>query len=71
MKNSKTKPRQLVDELEAPIRLTPEQLETVAAGFAAQFPRGTASTGPTATTGLYPVKPVTNVYSAATDIKLR
>ena len=45
--------------LEAPVRLTPEELETVAAGFAANFAplslRG--GLGSTATTGLYPSAP--------------
>lgn len=38
------------EKLEAPIRLTPEQLETVAAGLMASSGGG----GSTATTGFYP-----------------
>lgn len=44
------------EQLEAPIRLTPEQLETVAGGFAAQITQVKVGIGPTATTGLYPTK---------------
>jgi hypothetical protein len=45
-------------QLEAPVRLTPEQLEIVAAGFMKQIPLGgKGSTGGTATTGVVP--PVT------------
>ena len=44
------------EQLEAPVRLTPEQLESVAAGFMAQISRG--GIGSTATTGLFPAKPV-------------
>ena len=42
--------------LEAPVRLTPEQLETVAGGFAAQISLVKGGIGSTATTGLYPTK---------------
>jgi hypothetical protein len=41
-------------KLEAPVRLTPEQLEIVAAGFMAQKSLGGGST---ATTGAYPTPP--------------
>jgi len=54
------KSEQSVDaKLEAPVRLTPEQLETVAGGFAAQISVGGGKSpiGPTATTGLYPYPP--------------
>ena len=40
------------EKLEAPIQLTPEQLEIVAGGFSH------GSTGSTATTGAYPPRPV-------------
>jgi len=43
------------EKLEAPVQLTPEQLETVAAGFAAQISQ-VKGIGSTATTGLYPTK---------------
>jgi hypothetical protein len=60
VKKSKTdelaKSRPPVGEtLEAPIQLTPEQLEIVAAGFRIQWPTGGG--GGTATTGLYPSSP--------------
>jgi hypothetical protein len=42
------------DKLEAPIRLTPEQLELVASGFMLQL--GSETNWTTATTGLYPTK---------------
>ncbi|MBA2398430.1 MAG: hypothetical protein H0V72_06980 [Bradyrhizobium sp.] len=57
MKKSEAKSQPLVsEELEAPVRLTPDQLEIVAAGFAARISVATVK-GPitgTATTGLYP-----------------
>lgn len=37
MKKSQAKSQQSAGELEAPVRLTPEQLEIVAAGFKAQL----------------------------------
>jgi hypothetical protein len=37
MKKSEAKSQQSAGELEAPVRLTPEQLEIVAAGFKAQL----------------------------------
>ena len=43
-------------KLEAPVRLTPEQLEIVAAGFMTQISQLKGGIGPTATTGLYPTK---------------
>jgi len=58
MKKSEAKSQQSVgEELEAPVRLTPEQLEIVAAGFAAKISVATGGKGSitgTATTGLYP-----------------
>jgi hypothetical protein len=52
------------EKLEAPVRLTPEQLETVAGGFMAQIKGGIGST---ATTGLYPTKdPVIATFPKAT-----
>jgi len=44
------------DMLDAPVRLTPEQLESVAAGFMAQVSLGGIKIS-TATTGLFPVPP--------------
>jgi hypothetical protein len=55
------KPQQSAGEtLEAPIQLTPEQLEIVAAGFKAQL--STGGGGGTATTGLYPSNPTLKMY---------
>jgi hypothetical protein len=48
----------LAEKLEAPIQLTPEQLEIVAAGFMAQ-PHGGGSG---ATTGLYPSNPPMRMF---------
>ena len=48
------------EQLEAPVRLTPEQLESVAAGFMAQISRG--GIGSTATTGLFPSRPVFKLF---------
>ena len=42
------------EKLEAPIQLTPEQLEMVASGFMLQL--GSQTNWTTATTGLYPTK---------------
>jgi hypothetical protein len=47
------------EKLETPVRLTPEQLEAVAAGFMAQIRGGGGST---ATTGLYPARPVLKLF---------
>ena len=44
------------EKLEAPIQLTPEQLEIVAGGFLLHLASGTS--WPTSTTGLYPAQPV-------------
>lgn len=53
------KSQQSVDEkLEAPIQLTPEQLEIVAGGFLLQLHLGSGTSSTTATTGLYPAQPV-------------
>ena len=48
MKDSETKSQKSVGEkLEAPIKLTPDELEKVAGGMAARTPKGsTATTGP-------------------------
>jgi hypothetical protein len=49
------------EKLEAPVQLTPAQLEIVAAGFAAQLSRGSSAgegTGTTATTGAHPTNPI-------------
>jgi hypothetical protein len=64
MKKSEAKSQQSAGEkLEAPVRLTPEQLETVAAGFKAQITQsGKGSTGGTATTGAYPTQPVLKLF---------
>jgi hypothetical protein len=49
------------EKLEAPIGLTPEQLEIVAAGFMANFGEQLLhGVGGTATTGLYPSAPPLN-----------
>jgi hypothetical protein len=51
MKKSETE-KSVGDKLKAPVQLTPEQLENVAAGVAAELPKGkikTATTGETAT----------------------
>ena len=48
------------EEFEAPVRLTPEQLESVAAGFMAQI--GGGGGGSTATTGLYPARPTLKLF---------
>jgi hypothetical protein len=46
------------EKLEAPVRLTPEQLESVAAGFVVQISLGgKGGIGSTATTGAYPPPP--------------
>jgi hypothetical protein len=44
----------VIEKLEAPIQLTPDQLEIVAGGFMLHLGSGTSST--TATTGLYPTR---------------
>jgi hypothetical protein len=46
------------EKLDAPIQLTPEQLELVASGFMAHLGSETTTTTTTATTGLYPTKVV-------------
>ena len=57
MKKSEAKSQQSAGEkLEAPVQLTPEQLETVAAGFMMQISHVKGGMGSTATTGLYPTK---------------
>ena len=59
MKKSEAKSPQPAGELEAPVRLTPEQLEIVAAGFARQISVSVIKGGiGGATTGAYPVPPV-------------
>jgi hypothetical protein len=57
MKKSEAKSEQSAGELEAPVSLTPEQLEIVAAGFAKQITLGGKDLI-TATTGLYPMPPI-------------
>jgi hypothetical protein len=47
------------ETLDAPIQLTPEQLEAVAAGFMSQ-PSGGGGSG--ATTGLYPSRPPIKMF---------
>lgn len=52
MKKSEVKSQQSAGELEAPVRLTPEQLEIVAAGFMRQVSQVVkGGTGGGATTG--------------------
>ena len=58
MKKSEAKPQTAGDKLEAPVRLTPEQLETVAAGFAVQLPKGKGIEDPTVLTGAISTRPV-------------
>ena len=64
MKKTEAQSRRPAGEnLEAPVRLTPEQLETVAAGFKLQITQGgKGSTGGTATTGAYPTQPVLKLF---------
>jgi len=46
MKDSETKSQKSVGEkLEAPIKLTPDELEKVAGGMAARTPKGPTTTG--------------------------
>ena len=61
MKESKAVHDELAvgEKLEAPVTLTPEQLEIVAAGFKMQLSTGG---GGTATTGLYPSQPTVKQY---------
>jgi hypothetical protein len=49
------------EKLEAPIRLTPEQLQLVAGGFMLRLGSDTSST--TATTGLYPTQSIPKLLS--------
>jgi hypothetical protein len=59
MKKSEAKPQTAGEKLEAPVRLTPEQLETVAAGFAVQLlPKGKGTEDPTVLTGAISTRPV-------------
>ena len=63
MKKSEAKPQTAGEKLEAPVQLTPEQLEAVAAGFKAQITLGgKGTTGGTATTGAYPTPPVLKLF---------
>jgi hypothetical protein len=57
MKKSEAHVSLVGEKLEAPIQLTPEQLELVASGFMAHLGSETTTTT-TATTGLYPTKVV-------------
>jgi hypothetical protein len=45
------------EKLETPVRLTPEQLESVAAGFTLKLSLRSGGGGGTATTGAYPPPP--------------
>jgi len=61
MKKSEAKSQPSVDAtLEAPVRLTPEQLEIVAAGFMKQI--SPVKGGGTATTGYAPPPPVLRLF---------
>jgi len=54
-----------VEKLEAPVQLTPEQLEIVAAGFAAQVSKGKGGIeglGTLVLTGAHPVPPVIKLF---------
>ena len=63
MKKSEAKPQTAGEKLEAPVQLTPEQLEAVAAGFKAQITLGgKGTTGGAATTGAYPTQPVAKLF---------
>jgi hypothetical protein len=53
----KSQPSDL-EKLEAPVQLTPAQLETVAAGVAKQIAQVQGGIGSTATNGFYPKEPV-------------
>ena len=56
MKKSEVKSQQSAGELEAPVRLTPEQLEIVAAGFAKQIlATGGRGTGGATTGAISPI----------------
>ena len=58
MKKSKAKPQTAGEKLEAPVQLTPEQLETVAAGFAAQVIKIKGTEDQTVLTGAISTRPV-------------
>jgi len=64
MKKSEVKSQQSAGELEAPVRLTPEQLEIVAAGFARQISLVVkGGTGGTTTSGaIGPRGPVLKLF---------
>jgi len=64
MKKSEVKSQQSAGELEAPVRLTPEQLEIVAAGFAKQISAGgKGGLGGTTTSGaIGPRGPVLRLF---------
>jgi len=53
------------EKLEAPVQLTPAQLETVAAGFATQIAQVKGGIGSTATSGFYPKEPVIEAFLKA------
>ena len=57
----KSQPSDL-EKLEAPVQLTPAQLETVAAGVARQIAQVNGGIGSTATNGFYPKEPVTDAF---------
>jgi hypothetical protein len=54
-----------VEKLEAPVQLTPEQLEIVAAGFAKQVAQVKGGIGSTATNGFFPKEPVIEAFLKA------
>ena len=59
MKKTEAKPQTAGEKLEAPVQLTPEQLEAVAAGFKAQITVGGKGTeDPTVLTGAISTRPV-------------
>ena len=64
MKKSEAKPQTAGEKLEAPVQLTPEQLEIVAAGFAKQISVGSkGGLGGTTTSGaIGPRGPVLKLF---------
>jgi hypothetical protein len=63
MKKSEAKSQQSAGELEAPVRLTPEQLEIVAAGFAKQLlATGGKGIGGATTGAIGPMLPLLKMF---------
>jgi hypothetical protein len=73
MKKSEAKSLQAADEtLEAPVRLTPDELETVAAGFMklTDIARPSIKIGTGATWGLYPMEP-SSIFAPLENLSLK